>query len=339
MDEPTPSDDDILLPVPVAETPIAKCAIPDGEPVPHPLVRNAGDRGEYAWSEFFYGRIENRNTRRAYLSSVIRFLDWCHHFELELFRVQPGHLRQYLDTAFADSAASTQKRQLSALRHFFDILVERHVVVLNPVLSVRGPRVQALEGLTPEIVRKQARTLLDSVDTSHVVGLRDKAVMSTLIYTGARVGAVARLKLSDLRHDGTQWLFRFREKGGKLREIPVRHDLEELLQDYMERGGMRPGDNAPLFRAAKGKTKTLKETAFASGDMQRMMKRRLRDAGLPRDFSPHSFRVLVITDLIAQDVPLEDVQHLAGHADPRTTKLYDRTKRQVTRNIVERISV
>jgi site-specific recombinase XerD len=56
-------------------------------------------------------------------------------------------------------------------------------------------------------------------------------------------------------------------------------------------------------------------------------------------FSAHSFRVTTITDLLKQDVALEDVQRLAGHADPRTTKLYDRRDKAVTRNIVERISV
>jgi integrase/recombinase XerD len=70
-----------------------------------------------------------------------------------------------------------------------------------------------------------------------------------------------------------------------------------------------------------------------------MVKRRLKDAGLPMHFSPHSFRVTTVTDLLAQGVPLEDVQFLAGHADPRTTRLYDRRQRRVTRNIVERISV
>ena len=62
--------------------------------------------------------------------------------------------------------------------------------------------------------------------------------------------------------------------------------------------------------------------------------------GLPGHFSPHSFRVTTITDLLEQkDVSLEDVQYLAGHADPRTTRLYDRSGRKVTRNLVERISI
>ena len=70
-----------------------------------------------------------------------------------------------------------------------------------------------------------------------------------------------------------------------------------------------------------------------------MLKRRLLGAGLSTEFSPHSFRVCALTDLLNQDVPREDVQHFAGHADARTTDLYDRRKKKVTRNIVERISV
>jgi integrase/recombinase XerD len=72
-----------------------------------------------------------------------------------------------------------------------------------------------------------------------------------------------------------------------------------------------------------------------------MMKRRMKEAGLPPDLSPHSFRVTAITDLLDQQLPLalQDVQDLAGHADPRTTRLYDRSRRQITRNIVERTRV
>jgi site-specific recombinase XerD len=70
-----------------------------------------------------------------------------------------------------------------------------------------------------------------------------------------------------------------------------------------------------------------------------MVKRRLKDAGLPGVLSPHSFRVTTITDLLEQGVPLEDVQRLAGHADPRTTKLHDRTGHEITLDEVERIAI
>ena len=70
-----------------------------------------------------------------------------------------------------------------------------------------------------------------------------------------------------------------------------------------------------------------------------MVKRRLKAARLPERLSPHSFRVTAITDLLTQGVPLEDVQYLAGHSSPRTTELYDRQYKKLTRNIVERISI
>jgi integrase/recombinase XerD len=70
-----------------------------------------------------------------------------------------------------------------------------------------------------------------------------------------------------------------------------------------------------------------------------MMKRRLKDFAMPLLYSPHSFRVTTITDLLEQNVPREDVQHLAGHADPRTTNLCDRRERRIKKNIVDKISV
>ena len=73
--------------------------------------------------------------------------------------------------------------------------------------------------------------------------------------------------------------------------------------------------------------------------LEQKLKHRLAAAGLPKILSPHLFRVLVVTDLLSQNVPLDDVQYLAGNARPGTTPVYDRRRRRVTRNIVERVSV
>jgi integrase/recombinase XerD len=129
-------------------------------------------------------------------------------------------------------------------------------------------------------------------------------------------------------------------KGGKSREIPVRHDLEAIIFDYLAAAGLRDAPkDAPVFQSAVRKEKRLSGSAIHVNDGCRMMKRRLKDAGLLDQLSPHSSRVTTITDLLEQGVPLEDVQRLAGHSDPRTTRLYDRRDRKITRNVVERISV
>ena len=170
-------------------------------------------------------------------------------------------------------------------------------------------------------------------------GLRDRAVLGTLIYTGARVGAISRLRIQDLRDNGNHRSLQFAEKGGKAREIPVRHDLDEWIVAYLEGCGLTDAPQAsPLFRAGKRRGSPLTGRAMSPLPVQLMLKRRLRAAGLPKILSPHSFRVLVVTDLLSQNVPLEDVQYLAGHAHPRTTQIYDR-RRRVSRNLVERISV
>ena len=145
------------------------------------------------------------------------------------------------------------------------------------------------------------------------------------------------MPMSDYRNLGDGRVLRFREKGGKDREISVRHDLAAWLDEYINAASIaEEWKGAPLFRAADGKRKVL---AHPTHLMRQMMKRRLEDAGLPELFSPHSFRVTVVTDLLNQNVPLEDVQYLAGHSSPTTTRVYDRHRRKVTRNIVERISI
>lgn len=262
----------------------------------------------------------------------------CDGLGRELRNITPADIGCYLD-AF-DVKTVTKKLHLSALRHFFDRLVQRHVIALNPAHSVRTERLQITEGRTPEIASKQARELLESIDVASVIGLRDRAIIAILIYTAARVGAIAKLRLKDFFDFGDQHYLQFEEKGGKPRSIPVRHDLQRITESYISAAGFNNSQNAsPLFRTAIRRTKQLTTNGMTANDMNRMMKRRLKAAGLSSRFSPHSFRVATITDLLSQGVPLEDVQTLAGHADPRTTRLYDRRDKKVTRNIVERISI
>jgi site-specific recombinase XerD len=229
---------------------------------------------------------------------------------------------------------------LAALRGFFDRLVQRHVVILNPAASVKGVKDEVVEDKTPEITVEQARTLLRSVDTGHVVGSRDRAILATLSYTACRAGAAAKLRLGDFQHDGTQYVLRFQEKGGKSREIPVRHDLEGLILAYVDAAGISgEAKESPLFRASNGRSRKLAARPMGTERICELVKRRLKDAVLPSRLSPHSFRVSAITSLLELGVPMGDVQYLAGHAEPRTTTLYDRRKKRVTRNIVEQIPI
>jgi len=338
--------------IPTSLVPVSK-----GSPLALPdIVRRAGEAAVFAAEEFFYGCIRNQHTRTAYRRAVDRFLVWCEHRGLELPRIAPGDVGLYFDDLRKKGLSiATRKQKLAALRHFFDGMVTRHAIILNPALSVREERYEVIEGKTPEISVQHAGNLLGGIkvgkktkrpdgtedEKPRLIGLRDRALLAILAFTASRAGAAARLRCGDFYDAGDhQWMLRFVEKGGKSREIPVRHDLQKMISSYIAAAGLQQAPkDSPLFRAAIGTTGKLAPTAIHVNDICRMMKRRLSDASLPLRLSPHSFRVAVITDLLEQGVSLDEVQHLAGHADPRTTRLYDRRQRKVTRNIVERISI
>jgi site-specific recombinase XerD len=315
------------------------------------LVERTGPAGRFAWDEFFYAEHPNPHTQKAYMAAVKRFLRWAEEQGVELPAITPGMIGQYL--AALGGSAAKRNLHLSALRGFFDRLVNRHVVILNPAATVKGVKDEVIEGKTPEITLEQARTLLASIQVAKLlgssqggaverpllVGLRDRAIIATLKFTACRAGAVAKLRLGDFQHDGAQYVLRFQEKGGKSREIPVRHDLEGYIRAYLDVAGITAANkDRPLFRSTQRRTGQLTGNAMTSKAICELVKRRLKDAGLPARLSPHSFRVAAVTDLLTQGVPLEDVQYLAGHSEPRTTALYDRRQKRVTRNIVERIS-
>ena len=163
-------------------------------------MQRAGKAACFATDEFFAAQISNPHTRRAYARPVGRFLTWCEAQGIELCQVTPGLAGCFIE----DLPGSDPTRNLA--------LVTRHAVALNPFASVRGRKYAVVDGKTPELTIQQARALLGSLDRSNVVGLRDRVVLGVLTYTGARVGALARLRRGDLQNQETQRVLRFAEK-------------------------------------------------------------------------------------------------------------------------------
>lgn len=329
----------------------------DQEPGLPAIVRDAGTNARFAYEEFFAG-LDSSHTARAYRHAVHRFLAWCDETSTPLQQVRPGFVSEYIQQLQAASKARdgqppvlrpaskpTRKLHLAALKHFCDKLVERHSIPLNPALSVRGPKHSVTEGKTPAMDPKQIRELIRSIPivtpkgTPDIGGLRDRAAIATLVYTAARAGAVAKLRRQDFMTDGRQHYLRLDEKGGKVRSIPCRTDLQQFIEEYVAAvGDVDP--RTPLFLSLVRRSQTMSGRGVTENDLLRMLKRRLKAAGLPAAiFKCHSLRASTATNLLEQGVELADVQFLLGHSDPRTTKLYDRRKMGVTRNIVERISI
>ena len=100
------------------------------------ILQRAGKNALFAADEFFSARISNPHTRRAYARPVGRFLAWCEEQGIELRQVTPGLAGRFIEEL--PGSDPTRNLALAALRHFFDALVTRHAVALNPFASVRG---------------------------------------------------------------------------------------------------------------------------------------------------------------------------------------------------------
>ena len=188
------------------------------------ILQRAGKAACFAADEFFAAKISNPHTRRAYARPVGAF--------------SPGAKRR--------ASSSARNLALAALRHFFDALVTRHAVVLNPFASVRG--------------RQDARA--DDSASAGVAWLPGPVKRRGAAGPGGAGGADLHRgpgwepwrgwRRGDLQDQETQRVLRFAEKGGKQREIPVRHDLDAWIAAYLEAGGIDLSPKAaPLFLAAE----------------------------------------------------------------------------------------
>jgi site-specific recombinase XerC len=237
------------------------------------------------------------------------------------------------------NAPPTVQQHLAAIRTLFDFLVIGQVMPFNPAASVRGPKHKVKKGKTPVLSPDDARLLLDHIDTSHVVGMRDRALIAVMTYSFARVSAVVNMRVEDYYRNGKRWWFRLHEKGGKFHEVPAHHKAEAYLDSYVEAAGISDTLKSPLFRSTRGRSRRLTNRPMQRRDALRMIKRRTAELGMPSRVCCHTFRATGITAYLQNNGSLEMAQAIAAHESPRTTKLYDRRQDELTLEEIERIRI
>lgn len=303
------------------------------------LVRVAGVRATRRFYEFFTANIRNRNTRQAYHRALVDFFAWCDDRRLALDDLEPIVVAAYVEHLAATYAKPTVKQHLAAIRMCLDWLVVGQIIPMNPSSSVRGPKYVIKRGKTPVLTADEARQLLDSIDTSTIIGLRDRALISVMLFTFARVSAVVGMQVDDYYQIGRRAWIGLHEKGGKHHAVLAHHTAEEYIDAYLRASGHGDDKLAPLFRSALGTTGQLKQKRMSRNDVFRMIKRRAIRAGLSNKVCCHTFRATGITAYLQNGGTVEKAQAIAAHESPRTTKLYDRTDDEITLDEVERIRI
>ena len=190
-------------------------------------------------------------------------------------------------------------------------------------------------GKTPVLSGDEMRQPLDSIDTSELIGLRDRALIGLMGYSFARVSAVATLRVEDYFQQGRRSWLRLHEKG-KRHQVPCHHSLDEYLDAWIAGAGIGEDKKGPLFRSFK-KANKLTGNPITHSDVLYMIKRLVKAAALPYSTCCHTFRATGITAYLQNGGTLANAQQIAPHQSPRTTKLYDRTKDEISLDEVERI--
>ena len=158
------------------------------------------------------------------------------------------HVATYIEQLQRGRSAPTAKLRLAALRHLFDWMVIGQIMPTNPAAAVRGPRHIVRRGKTPVLDPAEARQLIDAIDTSTVIGLRDRALIGLMVYSFARIGAAIGMRVEDVYTQNRRLWVRLHEKGGKQHAMPCHHNLESYLHEYIDGAGLARDPKALLFQ-------------------------------------------------------------------------------------------
>lgn len=266
-------------------------------------------------------RAMSRNTVASYCSDVEKFITWA---GMAPENVTAEDVTGYLASRSKVSERS-QARFLSALRNFFDWLYLEGVVKENPCELVDMPK---LGRYFPSVLSEQeVEAIMDSVDTTDWIGVRDRAILEVLYGCGLRVSEAVGLRISCLYPD--EGFVRVFGKGKKERLIPFCGMALEAVQRYLEVRPL-PADSRSddlLFLNNRG-------TSLSRVSMFKMVKRQALIADVRKEISPHTFRHSFATHLVENGADLRVVQEMLGHESITTTEIYTHVDSKVWQKTV-----
>jgi site-specific recombinase XerD len=254
--------------------------------------------------------IDNYN---HYLSRLVEFADDCDiaRLDAEMVRQWRLHLNRTKDSQGRELTKTTQNYHLIALRSFLKYLAKRDIKALDSakieLAKVTRPQVTFLEA-------EEVDRLLAAIDTSHVAGLRDRAVIELLFSGGLRVSELVAVDRGHINLDRRE--FMVRGKGQKDRPV------FDWIGRYL---AARGDDLAPLFIHFSGSQNADEDgmyTRLTVRSVQRLVKRYALAAGITKDVTPHTLRHSFATDLLMNGADIRSVQGLLGHANIATTQIY-----------------
>jgi integrase/recombinase XerD len=290
-----------LSPVPAKPTALS--------PKPSPEARRW-----FGMVEGFLGSLEAPRTRHGYALDLVAFSRWCSGRGLDPFAMTRQDAESFR-TFLRDSgyAPATIARRLAAVRSLYAYWTDNGDLPVSPFAKVKPPRVPDVsprEGLTREEASAVLRTARESAPDALAVGL--------LLLLGLRASELQALTSDDDADDRGHRVLVVRGKGGTVTRMP----LPPYVAEALDRVKADRPEGGPLLAAPRG-------GPFDRWVVTALVRRVARAAGITRHVSPHDLRHAFVTHALASGSPLHRVQDAARHADPRTTRRYDRARQSL----------
>lgn len=267
------------------------------------------------------------HTRKAYFNDIKAWYAWCAEVGVHPLEAQRHHVDRWISELSElpqprtgkPAAASTIARRLSCLSGLYEYaVVDAGLIEASPVMRVKRPRVSE-HSSTVGLDEKELVKLLAAAEAD---GARSAALITLLALNGLRIGEALSRDVEHLTHDFGHRVIKLTRKGSKASTEALAPATARALETYI---GER--SSGPIFLTRTGQR-------MSEPSAWRLVRRLARNAGLPAAdrISPHSLRHSAITAALNAGVPFRDVQDFAGHADPRTTRRYDRSRNSLDRH-------
>lgn len=281
----------------------------------------------------WFKNIRNDSTKRAYENAIRDFMLFAGIRRPEEFRaVTRAHVIAWRDE-LGDRilpngeglSGTTIRHRLAALSSLYQHLCDKNAVTHNPVKGVKRPRIETEEGKTPALGDHQARKLLKAPDEKSLKGVRDRAILATLLYHGLRRDELCKLRVRDYKHErrGAPHL-KVTGKGEKIRYVPLHGIAGDLIEEYLGKAGHSGDHTSALFRPLRDSRGGGRKKGITPDGVYKLV--RSYSALLGFEIGAHALRATAATNALDHDADIAKVQEWLGHANIATTRIYDHRK-------------
>ncbi len=258
----------------------------------------------------------SEHTIRSYMNDLVELINFINDESKSVSTIDFFILREYITTLYDRNLTKTTiERKISTLKSFFKYLTQKGILEENPARMLKFPKKE--KKLFKVFNIDDLFNLLELPDKSAPSGLRDALLMELMYGTGVRVSELVGIRLDDIDFEGLR--LRVRGKGKKERMIPLAEFHIDFIKKYLSvREGMVSGKTIKTDKLFINKF----GTALTDRSVRRIVEKYLKIAGLPLDFSPHSFRHSFATHMLESGADLRTIQSLLGHSSLSTTQKY-----------------